>query len=205
MEPPQTQPQVTKKSSNPTLWIVLVIVILVIAGYGVYAYMTGNANNTNTVVLTNQNTNTVSNLNTNIDTSDWQVYTNEKYGFSFRYPESLSVLTSDESLLFNSEVVNRTWVASSNPPIEIYIVNDSLETVKNYLEDREFTYYDKVAEWKTVQINRLQGEYTQKSYNSENDYFQNIYIFEKNNLVYVIYTFTNLGEPDTAISTFEIK
>lgn len=44
---------------------------------------------TNSVVEINSNTNANSHENTNasvLDTSDWLTYTNEEYGFSFRYP-----------------------------------------------------------------------------------------------------------------------
>ena len=97
MENQANQPQ-PKKPANPALWIVLIIVILVVAGYGVYAYMTGNTNtNTaNTVVTTNQNTNATANTNTatntNIDTSGWQVYTNEKWGVTVKYPSNVDVI-----------------------------------------------------------------------------------------------------------------
>lgn len=42
--------------------------------------------NLNKVAAINENDNINSNANTEIDTSDWQTYTNEEYGFSFKYP-----------------------------------------------------------------------------------------------------------------------
>ncbi len=36
-------------------------------------------------------------------TSDWKTYTNEKYGFSFQYPESLSMSIEDETVRLSSE------------------------------------------------------------------------------------------------------
>jgi len=43
-----------------------------------------NTSNTNEIAVNNSNLN-------EIDTSDWQTYTNEEYGFNFKYPSNLEV------------------------------------------------------------------------------------------------------------------
>lgn len=50
------------------------------ADTNVTANMNVVVDNTNTVVVKNDNS------NENVDTSDWQTYTNDEYGFSFKYP-----------------------------------------------------------------------------------------------------------------------
>lgn len=65
-----------------------------------------NVANTNVVVDTNENANiTVTNDNINtdqaseVDTSDWLTYTNEEYGFSFKYPSDWTVKQLDDKTL----------------------------------------------------------------------------------------------------------
>ena len=59
--------------------------------------------NTNVVVAnSNENTNEVVNENTNsgqggeVDTSDWLTYTNDEYGFSFKYPKEWDILVGSK-------------------------------------------------------------------------------------------------------------
>lgn len=47
--------------------------------------------NANTTANTNSQINTNAVVNTNTDTADWQTYTNEEYGFNFKYPKEWSV------------------------------------------------------------------------------------------------------------------
>lgn len=151
--PPQDQPQPTNNSTNPFLWIILVIVILVIAGYGVYAYMTGNTNtNTaNTVVTTNQNTNTASNINANIDTSDWQVYTNEKYGFSFRYPSDWTI-EEQSGINYDKSIVSITSPETKQTIDEAYKRGGYCEACG---PDVSFYYYESVSAITSNRLNNL--------------------------------------------------
>ncbi len=64
-----------------------------------------NTANTNTTINTNASVNANANENTNtevssdVDTSDWLTYTNDEYGFSFKYPSSIS---NDKSYILTS-------------------------------------------------------------------------------------------------------
>lgn len=55
-----------------------------------------NTNTTNTVVAQNDNNNVNEGSDSAVDTSDWPIYTNEEYGFSFRYPDSWQIETVKE-------------------------------------------------------------------------------------------------------------
>ena len=69
------------------------------------------------VKQTPTNNTAVTSTTATIDTSDWQTYTNEEYGFSFRYPETISRhnvetgLAGYDELLIGIDKVNRTFVA----------------------------------------------------------------------------------------------
>ncbi|MFA6271981.1 MAG: hypothetical protein WC693_02615 [Patescibacteria group bacterium] len=107
-----------KKGNNIGLIVLISVVIFLIAGALWYAFgkeneNTNNANttqvgneNTNTVLNTNANTNTAVNSNTNsaVDTSDWLTYTNEEYGFEFKYPRDFSV--TDNASYFSVLPIN---------------------------------------------------------------------------------------------------
>lgn len=85
------QPEKSTKQGNPAIWVVLVIVLVLILG-GAYIMFVQenediNVNNANAVVTANQNANTnVNAITSDVDTSDWLTYTNEKYGYSVKYP-----------------------------------------------------------------------------------------------------------------------
>lgn len=87
---------------------------------------TNTVTNTNTDVVASSNDNTnevVINENTNteqvneVDTSDWLTYTNEEYGFSFRYPSDWKV----------EENLQKCWILTSQQTIteqeQFYIDN----------------------------------------------------------------------------------
>ncbi len=66
-----------------------------------------NTADTNTVItnISNQTTNS----SDQIDTSDWLTYTNEEYGFSFKYPNSLEISSdlNETGYLFALNVANK--------------------------------------------------------------------------------------------------
>lgn len=71
----------------------LVLIVGSMALLGGACYKTIDTKNTNVEVNTNvSNVNTSANTNSStVDTSDWSTYTNEEYGFSFRYPSEYTV------------------------------------------------------------------------------------------------------------------
>lgn len=101
-----------------------------------------NTNNANTVVTTNQNvntanTNTTANENTNVnaitsdvDTSDWLTYTNEKYGYSVKYPNSWRLAQEYMEAMTSIQTPNKDEV-------EDYVVLTAISEV----EEEEFIQY----------------------------------------------------------------
>ena len=116
---------------KPILISTLAASLLVLAGCTTQTATNANTanQNTNTEVVVNTNE-AVSNENTNteqgsevdlsaeasaeVDTSDWLTYTNEEYGFSFKYPPQWSL-----------EVLSST---------EIYLTSTSQDTIKFYIQ-----------------------------------------------------------------------
>ncbi|OGY92025.1 MAG: hypothetical protein A3H70_02015 [Candidatus Komeilibacteria bacterium RIFCSPLOWO2_02_FULL_48_11] len=66
--------------------LIIIVVVIVVAGVVYLASRSSNPGQTSTPI-TEQSGNEVKNQNT-IDTSNWKMYTNKKYGFTFKYPFS---------------------------------------------------------------------------------------------------------------------
>ncbi|MDP2812356.1 MAG: hypothetical protein Q8O32_01560 [bacterium] len=96
-------------NKNTTISLIVVILI-VLGGLAYWQYNQKPVVNTNrnsnepSVVNIDQNMN-IDNINTNdnaIDTSDWLIYTNDKYEFSFEYPKDWTIYNqSDKYVSFN--------------------------------------------------------------------------------------------------------
>ncbi len=107
------------------MWIIILVVVVIIAG-GAYYFLsqddgtnTNSTNNANAVVNsvsnansnentnakvnenvnTETNTNKIANINTAIDTSDWNTYTDEQSGLSIKYPTDWITVTSDNTTI----------------------------------------------------------------------------------------------------------
>ncbi|MBI2415336.1 MAG: hypothetical protein HYV33_01600 [Candidatus Kerfeldbacteria bacterium] len=96
--------------------------LLVLAGAGCTQPTTNenNISNANAVVVENTNDNTNTEQGSEVDTSDgvlrspegeadWLIYTNEEYGFSFRYPNNLKLTESSEKLGNDHEYIVLTF------------------------------------------------------------------------------------------------
>lgn len=100
-----------------------------------------NTVNTNVTVSTNEDTNTVvSNQNTNVEqgseinTSDWQTYTNEEYGFSFKYPKDWTLKESATSVALNSpDLVGSTYANS----LTIKVTENDFDSQKKQIENSD--------------------------------------------------------------------
>lgn len=84
--------------------LLIVIIVLLVIGGGVYVYKNKKAEvpavdtgtqQTNQTQQTNTQTPPV---NTQINNTNWKTYTDKKYGYSFQYPEKLSLTSSGEVL-----------------------------------------------------------------------------------------------------------
>lgn len=97
---------------------------------------------TDTNFTTNSNTavnSSISNRNDNvnvveIDTSDWQTYTNEEYGFSFRYPGGWILNDQQKNIsLYSPELVGSTYANS----FTIEVTENDFDSQKNQVEDSD--------------------------------------------------------------------
>ena len=96
--------QPKEQKIHPVAWTILVVGIALLA-VGAYYFLTQedvNTNNANIVAVTKTavgdnintaaNTNEVTNMNTEVDTSDWLTYENEEYGYAFKYPRDWEII-----------------------------------------------------------------------------------------------------------------
>lgn len=139
-----------------TILPTLLILTLVLSGCALF---TKNNANTNTIIAQNENTNQAANtntlnvnavsdentnINTGIDTSDWKTYTNEEYGFSFKYPsdwiyEIKKLFYPEEgnlNILFLSpvdqEIKNSINYTDQPVGIEVRVIESELSPIQYY-------------------------------------------------------------------------
>jgi len=190
----QGQPAVSKG-----LLITFIIVILIGAAFATWYFLMGPGKKvatstttaTTTPAATTTTTTTPSTTTTTTTptaTADWQTYTNDTYGFSFKYPKDYSVTEDQKS---GTVIINyptgglsrgmTIWTKSSN-------INDEynkLKTSTGYTVTTDKTIGGVV--WKSL------------SYDPKNDTKagdagkENIYFVEKNGKLYQIVA--NIGEP----------
>ncbi|MBI2415525.1 MAG: hypothetical protein HYV33_02565 [Candidatus Kerfeldbacteria bacterium] len=130
--------------SKPILISTLAASLLLLVGAGC-TQPTTNQNNTNTsnvnavvvvntnTVVANENTNTT-NTNSEVDTSDWLTYTNEEYGFEFRYPREWIVNDQQKNVsLYSPKLVGSTYANS----LTIEITANDFVSQKKQVEDSD--------------------------------------------------------------------
>lgn len=106
-------PEKQVKRAKFILWLGIIIIIVVGLAVAVYFVFIKTAGQGNVNVVQNINTATeVSNVgNTNVDTSDWQTYRSEKFGYQFKYPNGWKIDQSFEDM-FKYE---GRWVVIDSP------------------------------------------------------------------------------------------
>ena len=143
------------KGMTTIVTAIIIIAVLVIAAGVIWYVTTGNDNintnlsntnnttnhnanlneNVNAMVNENMNTNTNSSLNT----SDWKTYTNEKYGYSVKYPNNYRVMEGDIYIHIYSYPEENSYNPGSPPPqdeikIVISIYNDLNQKLDDWIE-----------------------------------------------------------------------
>lgn len=149
-------------------------------------------------------------LNQNaIDTTNWKTYTNSKYGYSIKYPDSW---TTNESDLNSVNVVDmgkeaksvRIYVLKADPADLVY-----LDDIDKYIEDKILTNSNLIEDG-SVNINNYSGhKYTFNNSKEEDNYA--VYFGIADNQYVLIKEISNKSqfkdynlEIDQVISTFKL-
>ncbi len=165
--------------------------------------------NTNVAVL-NGNTNS----SDQIDTSDWLTYTNEEYGFSFRYPDTSKLVENENNLPYpgisflNDISVDNTKQEDWQGVTVIFVVTDlDLTTLTNKIEQSDTSQgvtLAKVGSIQNVTLNGLdayQGSHATAVGIPTNFY----YIPVKNNFaLYIFYKVDKNNMNEDIISTLTV-
>jgi len=141
------------------------------------------------------------------DSSDWESYSNKEWQLSFNYPPFMGALVdeTEEPNAFGGKVVTRIYTPGQNPYLDIFIIDDSVLNVKKWIEDFAKNEPAKTIDWSNVQINGVSAEKGTYSYNQDNTYFYNQYVFTRLDKTWVVGTFSWKGQEDPAIQNLEFN
>ncbi|OGY78373.1 MAG: hypothetical protein A3B74_01280 [Candidatus Kerfeldbacteria bacterium RIFCSPHIGHO2_02_FULL_42_14] len=101
--------------NNKTLALSLLTTLLVITGCTQTQTVsnTNDSTTTNSPVNENSNTPVTNTIESDVNTSDWLTYTNEEYGFSFRYPSTSKLVDNQEQDYSTIKFIQDTTVDST--------------------------------------------------------------------------------------------
>jgi hypothetical protein len=158
MENQPNQPKPSNQMSKSAAWIVLIVIILGLAIGGYFLLKNSNSvtNNINTAANTNQanntnttaniNSNSASNANSNVDTSNWKTYTNTKYGYTIKVPQSWGRIGESDGSLdtnLNKQSTQETATLSLGPAdvmgSELFVQIDTNKTIDQFLKEDTYT------------------------------------------------------------------
>lgn len=201
----ENQPQSNQSMSKPVVWVILVVVIVILAVGAYFLLKQGNTN-----------TNTDDGLNTNVDTSSWLTYTNEKYGYKVRYPSGATYreLTSgsrgNEDLGYIvdftlGEVIIRILSGDSNKSSTLsQLVNAGVPLSVNEKSNYSTVIINNKTSWKyktTVQTDAGEKEVGANTILLGNNYY---YQITTGNQFTPEFTSERETVYDTFVSTFEL-
>lgn len=220
------QQPIDQKPTNQVMWVVLGIVVLVVAGgiWYVVAKDNGNlntsngTNNTNAVVgnsntannsnsvaqntnRTNVNASNMNQNNANVNSQTSTTYTNSTWQYSFRYPSSLHV---QDNTRFNTNTYQAKLlsniVVSGVPEGDSYlivdVVDDSINTIKGYLEDTEH-----ISQWSTGTVGSQTAQLGSVSYGTNS--VLSYYLINWQNKVVVVSCFSESCSSVVPTFTFD--
>ncbi|MBI2415469.1 MAG: hypothetical protein HYV33_02265 [Candidatus Kerfeldbacteria bacterium] len=198
--------------SKPIMISTLAASLLLLVGAGCTQPTTNenktNASNVNAVVVDNTNETANTEQGSEVDTSDgvlrspegeadWLTYTNEDYGFEFRYPKEWEIIENEnyigvyDAQSYKFAIKPNTTDAVADVHINIYekldeapfIINDDIKTS---LDESEIKGYIKNVELVSPQV------YSFIEHNAYYDEEQMVYYFEmKNRLISFSYFINN--------------
>lgn len=121
------------------------------------------------------------------DAGDLVTYINQEHQYSFQYPPTLTVQDyTSLSLSDNDKLVSRILVpvAEGDYFIEVTKYSGTLDEVKEALRNRTAN-----AIWLPGTLDMQEAEYTRRSYNLDESFFEYIYLVSREKYVFVVSVF----------------